>query len=869
MKFWLILLCVVNAFAGQGIGPARAVWSTQNEIVFKTPLSLRSQSLFQLRTSGTSVNLKFKKSESGRVWLTVPPLTSSELQSLLRADLQLMVFSEDGKKIEQTSLQWAGVLDELYADDRVPLGLRWSSTGGELSLWAPTARTVEILLYRAATTPQDQPDQVVPMTYQNGFWQGSIDRTWKDHWYLYRIYLFDPRSGQFRWNYVTDPYSLSLSLNSQKSQLVDLSETPFRPHKWQAFKKPQLEDFKNIVIYETHLRDLTANDTSLPAALRGTYLAFSNPNSQASRKLKSLAEAGLTHIHFLPLADFASVPEERNRWPELPVKPGLWLDSILPQGELERVRFQDSYNWGYDPVHWLSPEGSYAVNAENRVKELRQMVMDLNHLGLRVIVDVVFNHTYANESYAFSVLDLIVPNYYYRYNQEGEVQQSSCCPDTASEHRMMERLMMDAVIFWAKTYKVDGFRFDLMSFHSTDTMRKIKQRLEDLTLNEDGVDGKNIYIYGEAWEFGSLVEKAPAQAMTQKNSYGLRIGTFNDRMRDALRGGTTDTKEKSDQGFLTGLFYDFNHEPANRNTPLDLGVQREKLYQLQDVIKVGLAGNLRDFSLINYRGQAVKGSEVDFRGSSTGYAASTEETINYVSAHDGYSLWDAIQAKAPFYTSGRQPPLCPISEKVRMQWMALATVMLSQGVAFIEGGSEMLRSKSGDMDSYDSGDWFNALDLSETSNNWGVGLPPSWKNRNDWSFWSPRLQDPLMQVGSHDIQETQNYFKALLQLRKRMQNWRYSTAVELILNLEFLVNGKDSQPGLIAYTLKNDDGKKLIIFNTHPEGVVFENAILQSHNWKVAPELLSADPRLLHVKVRKSNQLYIPGRSTVVMEPAE
>lgn len=847
------------------LGPARGHWVSRNEIIFKSPLAFRTKQDFFLKTSTDSVELKVKKNDWGRVTLTVPQLSDQKISSLIRSDLQLVVMSEDGRKLDQTALQWGGLLDELYATT-APLGLRWTSSGGKLSVWAPTARDIHIALYRNPSTPKEQPDSLIPMVYADGFWNADIPAGWKNQYYLFKVEIYNPRADGFKIYHVTDPYSFALSMNSEKSQFIDLNEGQHVPQNWLRLSKPPLNSFSDISIYEIHLRDLTANDTSLPSDCRGTYKAFSYSSSQVMQYLKSLSNAGLTHIHFLPLTDFATVNEDKRAWRNVGLQAGVWNDSTQPQNEIEKIREEDSYNWGYDPVHWFVPEGSYATSPQSRVKEMRQMVADLNAIGLRVVMDMVFNHSYSDQEYKYSVLDLLVPFYYYRYDDEGRSINSSCCPDTASEALMMERLIIDSIVFWATTYKIDGFRFDLMSFHPRETMRRIREKLDSLTLSRDGVDGRKIYVYGEGWEFGSLVDRYPQEAMTQKNSYGYDIGLFNDRMRDALRGGTTDSREKSDQGFISGLFYDFNQEPANRNTPIDLQAQKEKLFQLGDVIKVGLAGNLRDFSFVDYRGQRLSGGQLRFRGQPVGYAATTIETVNYVSAHDGYSLWDAVQAKAPFFTPGRSPRTASIEDRVRMHWLGLATVLLSQGVAFIEGGSEMLRSKSGDTDSYDSGDWFNTIDWSLKNNNWAVGLPPAWRNRDDWSFWSPRLQENHLKVSANEITKTQEYFRALLAVRKRLRPWQFQTPVSMMNQTEFLENRRQSTPGVIAFLLKRDEGEKLILINTAPQTISFEHEVFKTRNWQPAPELVAADPKLKGIKMNKSTDFKIPGRSTVVLE---
>ncbi|RYZ96322.1 MAG: DUF3372 domain-containing protein, partial [Proteobacteria bacterium] len=419
-----------------------------------------------------------------------------------------------------------------------------------------------------------------------------------------------------------------------------------------------------------------------------------------------------------------------RREPSIPTN--LPPDSPLPQEEISRVKSLDGFNWGYDPFHYFAPEGSFAQKTYGgeRVKEFREMVAALHAKGLRVVIDIVFNHTFSSGLARESVLDKIVPNYYYRLDPLGQVRNSSCCSDTASERWMFEKLMRDAVESWRDHYKIDGFRFDLMNLHGVSTMERMR---DDLRAKDP-----SILLYGEAWPFGSLLERDPREAYTLSNSYGRSMGVFNDRLRDAARGGTTDHKEKADQGFLTGLFYDFNNEPANRNTPTDQLGQRDKLLYLTDVVRVGMAGNLRDYRFRDRYGNWTKGGELFFRGSPTGAAANPEETITYISAHDGYSLFDALQAKLAYHSKFRTPGTVPAQERLDRQILGVGMLAVSQGMPFFDSGIEILRSKSGDQNSYDSGDWFNRLDWSMTNNGWGLGLPPYATNPSDWPFWRPR-----------------------------------------------------------------------------------------------------------------------------------
>ena len=282
------------------------------------------------------------------------------------------------------------------------------------------------------------------------------------------------------------------------------------------------------------------NDATVPAAERGTYAAFSRTTSDGMRHLGELADAGLTHVHLLPVFDIATVDEDRSTHLEPPCDLASFpRDSAEQQACIAQVRAEDGFNWGYDPWHYTAPEGSYALDAQGaaRTTEFRSMVKSLNDAGLRVVMDVVYNHTNAAGQAEKSVLDRIVPGYYHRLLEDGTLATSTCCANTATEHDMMEKLMVDSIVTWARDYKVDGFRFDLMGHHSKANMLAVRAALDELTLAEDGVDGSKIYLYGEGWNFGEVANDARFVQATQLNMDGTGIGTFNDRLRDAVRGG--------------------------------------------------------------------------------------------------------------------------------------------------------------------------------------------------------------------------------------------------------------------------------------------------------------------------------------------
>jgi len=509
--------------------------------------------------------------------------------------------------------------------------------------------------------------------------------------------------------------------------------------------------------------------------------------------LRKLAESGLTHIHLLPVFDIATINENRATWeqPDFEELASFPPDSDKQQEILSAYRGRDGYNWGYDPFHYTVPEGSYSTNPDGpaRILEFRQMVQALNRTGLRVVMDVVYNHTNASGQSAKSVLDRAVPGYYHRLNADGRVENSTCCENTATEHNMMRKLMVDSVVTWATAYKVDGFRFDLMGHHMVDDMAAVKAALEGLTPEKDGVDGSRIYIYGEGWDFGEVANGARGVNATQVNIGGLGIGTFNDRVRDAARGGTP-FGGLLEQGFVNGLYYDPNAAEQRSESE-----QKVTLMQFADQIRVSLAGNLADYVFVNWKGQSVTGADINYNGSPAGYTHDPQEHIIYISAHDNETLFDAIQYKAPVAAT--------VDDRVRMQNMGLSIVALAQGVPFYHAGVDLLRSKSFDRDSFDSGDWFNRLDFTYQENNWGVGLPPADKNKSNWPLMQPLLARPELKPASADILNSAAHFREMLRIRKSSPLFHLRTAEEVQERLRFHNTGLNQVLGMIVMSLSD------------------------------------------------------------------
>lgn len=862
-------------------GPSpQAHWFTEKQIQLHYASFRPSQDLrFELVSDAPMMSIELPLlSHRGNLWNLSSEGLPGSLDEWARRPLWVRILDASGREQFRTAVRLTGLLDQYFFDAKRSIGLRWiNNSQFDLRLWAPTAQNVELLVYDSATGSRSTTYSMNPET--QGYWSFSGFREFDRKFYVFRVTRFNPRSGKVETMDSADPASLNVSAEALRSQFVNLQDPDLMPVGWNQYTKPRLDRVTDSVVYEMHLRDHTTDDPGIPEADRGTYLGIVNPNSKAFQHLKDLAAAGMTHVHFLPLLDFAGVPEYVSKRARPRIPSGETPASLVPQERLGEVRDIDAYNWGYNPVLWMVPEGSYSKNPDgpDRIRELRQMIMGLNQAGLRVVLDVVYNHTYSAYDEEHSIFDRVVPYYYHRYNDRGELMSSSCCADIATENRMVEKLIVESLIGLAKEYKVDGFRFDLMNLHPTVQVPRIREAMDTLTLQNSGVEGSKLLIYGEAWPFGSLEEVVPGSAFNQLRSHGLGVGVFNDRMRDALRGGTTSPAEKSDQGWATGLYWDFNNEPANRNTPLDREGQRRKLLHLQDVIKIGLGGNLRDLVIRDQHNNSVRAGDYYFRGAPVGYAAEPIETISYVSAHDGYGLWDTVQAKLPFQAWGRQPATANIEERVRVQRLMLGIALMSQGVPFFEGGSELLRSKSGDADSYDSGDHFNQIDWSGASNNWGVGAPPAWKNIGDWSFWRPRLLDASLRVGRNEIQSTNDYFKALLNLRRDSPLLRLQSANEIRRLLSFPINeasGSDT-PGLIGMLIEDaepavDPRRKsmLVLINSGTEPLKFQNARLKNRAWNFPASFgPKVDPELSKAAWDSMTGVFtVPARSLLVLE---
>lgn len=777
------------------------------------------------------------------------------LAAALKGQLAVVARAPNGRVVAASGVQIPGALDALYPYDG-PLGVTVDGGVPTLRVWAPTAQQVRLHLFDDSRADNAQ---ILPMTWDaaSGVWslEGSPD--WLGKYYLYEVTVFVPSTGTIETNLVTDPYSYSLSMNSRRSQIVDLADPQLAPQGWQNLAKPDYGAPEDIVIYELHIRDFSISDTSVPAELRGTYRAFTETESAGMQHLAALAEAGLTHIHLLPAFDIASVNEDKTTWREVDAAylAGQPADSSAQAEAVMAIKDSDGFNWGYDPLHYTVPEGSYATDPDGstRIVEFREMVQALNQAGLRVVMDVVYNHTNASGQSPNSVLDRVVPGYYHRLNTDGMVEKSTCCENTATEHDMMRKLMVDSIVTWARAYKVDGFRFDLMGHHMLADMVAVRAALDALTVEADGVDGKKIYVYGEGWDFGEVANGARGKNATQLNIAGTGIGVFNDRLRDAVRGGGP-FGDPREQGFATGLWFENNAAEGRAEEDI-----RARLNEYHDWIRLGLAGNLASYRLVRADGNEVAGRLIGYNGNPAGYTADPQENVVYVSAHDNETIFDAVQIKAPAGAS--------LSDRIRMNNLALSVVMFSQGVPFFHAGDDILRSKSLDRNTYNSGDWFNRLDWTYQSNNWGVGLPVEGADR--WDIFGPVLADPALRPGQQEIRGAAEVFREMLRIRKSSPLFRLQTADQVQRMVTFLNTGPQQEPGFIVMRLVDADNldgafrEIVVLFNARPEAASFAGEGLTG-DYQLHPIQRGSSDEIARQARYEGGVFQVPARTTSV-----
>lgn len=501
--------------------------------------------------------------------------------------------------------------------------------GTNFALWSPKAKAATVYLYNTDrnTAPYDSLEMRLG---DNGVWRASVDRPLYGKFYTFRI---TDATGK-RLAETPGVWAKATGTNGHRAAIIDFAKT--NPEGWSADKGPELKSITDAVLYEMHHRDFSVHPSS-GIVHKGKFLALTEPETRSllgdKTGIDHLKELGVTHVHILPSYDYNSVDE-----------------SNLPSNQ---------YNWGYDPFNYNTPEGSYSTdpaNPEARVREMKEMVKALHDAGIGVVMDVVYNHTANNDDSNFS---LTAPGYYYRHRPDGSYSDASGCGnETASERQQMRDFIVNSVKYWAKEYHIDGFRFDLMAIHDTETMNQVAAELKKIN--------PSIFVYGEGWTAGDSPLPVERRALKENVDKMKGIAVFSDDIRDAVKGHYSNA---ADRGFATG-------KPGNEET-----------------VKIGIVASTAH-PQVDYS----KGNNSKFP-----YAGAPTQIINYVSCHDDLTLTDKLAKSMPGSTE---------AERQRAARLAQTIVFTSQGTPFMFAGEEIFRDKKGVHNSYKSPDSINAIDWS-------------------------------------------------------------------------------------------------------------------------------------------------------------
>ncbi|CAN5558223.1 type I pullulanase [soil metagenome] len=511
------------------------------------------------------------------------------------------------------------------------LGLTYTQQASTFKIWSPTATEAEILLFKDGSSGHAY--KSIPLQKgEHGTWFKKLDGNLKGMFYAFRVNIKGNWSDE-----VIDPYAKADGTNGRRGVVADLTTT--NPAGWAMDKSPAFSNHNlptDAVIYELHIRDASISNNS-GIVHKGKYAGLTETGTSykgVSTGLSHLKELGVTHIHLLPFFDYNSVDES---------KPGV-----------------AQYNWGYDPLNYNIPEGSYSSNPADgvtRIKELKELVAGFHKNGLRIVMDVVYNHTGQSQNSNFNQL---VPGYYYRHKKDGSFSDATACGnETASEMPMMRKFMLESLVYWVKEYHIDGFRFDLMGVHDIETMNIISKELHKIK--------PDILLYGEGWTAGASPLSDSLRALKANAAALDKIAVFSDDVRDGLKGSVF---EEKDNGFVSGKI-------ANTES-----------------VKFGIVAACQhpqiDYSKVNY--------------SKKPYAAAPGNVITYVECHDNNTLWDKLALSNP---------TASITDREQMQKLALTIVLTSQGIPFLHAGTEFFRSKKGVENSYNRPDSINEIDWSQ------------------------------------------------------------------------------------------------------------------------------------------------------------
>jgi len=621
-----------------------AIMDSKNQITAYLTHIPKDGTSFEVYANGNKIEGTTSNIYDKKVMVNIP--------STFNLDPSMNLEVRANKMFNSCKVTMRSVLDSYYYSGN-DLGVTYTEDKINLKLWAPTAANVNVMSY---SNYADAPESgvAVPMIRDEatGVWSASLGRNnFYGKYYMYKLNFSD---GSFsgKTTYAVDPYAAAVGVNGDKGAFVALDDVDTLPAGWNGTSKPELKNPEDSIIYEMHIRDFTIDANSgvdsdkrgkfLGAVQSGTVYHDDNGNADSSVKtgVDHLKELGVTHVHLIPVYDFGSVDETKPSDP-------------------------NNRNWGYDPKNYNAVEGSYSTNPNDpkvRIKEFRQLVQGMHDAGIRVIMDVVYNHMQSTAN-----MDNIVPGYYFRSDAQGNYTNGSGCGnEVASDRPMVHKFIVDSSKHWANDYNIDGLRFDLMSLLDTDTIK-------DATNSIKTINPTNI-VYGEPWSGGSSSLDPNKQTVdgTQRNNH---FGVFNDTFRDALRGSNDPGK-----GYI--------NDGANSDT----------------------AGKVQE----------------GIKGSINGLTADPEETINYAEVHDNYCLWDQISkslGQSPEQYRNNIDSNNLLNDKlVKMDILAQGIVMTSQGIPLTQAGGEFLRTKKGDGNSYKSPDdinevdWKNKKDYSEIFN---------------------------------------------------------------------------------------------------------------------------------------------------------
>lgn len=513
------------------------------------------------------------------------------------------------------------------------LGLTYTKSESRFKIWSPKAKKVYLTIYKNGSG-ENRESTLQMNKSSNGTWAAELKGDQVGKFYTFKIKI------KRKWNNeVPDPYAKAVGVNGKRAMIIDLKETD--PVGWKNDVSPVFNSMNDAVIYELHVRDASIAVNS-NIVNKGKFIGIAEKGTKneegLSTGLDHIKELGVTHVHLLPSFDYYSVDESKLYKPQ--------------------------YNWGYDPVNFNVPEGSYSTDPTDgnvRINEFKKMVKTFHENGIRVVLDVAYNHTGQTEESNFNQL---VPGYYYRHDKKGKFSNATACGnETASEMPMMRKFMLESVLHWVNEYHIDGFRFDLMGVHDIETMNLISKELHKIK--------PDILLYGEGWTAGASPLPDSHRALKINASKLDRIAVFSDDIRDGIKGSVFEHEEK---GFVSG--------EEDTEESIKFGIVAATQHQQVD------------YSKVNY--------------SKAPYATQPFQTISYASCHDNHTLWDKLAISAKDAT---------ITERKEMHKLALSIVLTSQGIPFLHAGTEFLRSKKGVENSFNSPDSINGIDWSLKTKN--------------------------------------------------------------------------------------------------------------------------------------------------------